>query len=1001
MKFIKILVVFGTAYAIAGCDNGPAQLKSIDGEEPNEGVETVDFFGMEDTDNETIAFEPELGFALPARGPLSVNTAVLGSTTAGRDYRTDCEAGQVLAGLAGFATGNRVHQLSTKCVEVDDSGQWLGTPQVQGTTIGITSGSPFNLDCSNGQAITGITGVTRNDAIAGFQIQCHALTSATTTTGNATDSNFAGENSQSVANQLCGSGAVATGLHGRADVELRSAGLVCNESPATAGRWSNPFNWPVQAVHAIMTPQGNVLSYGFRDGSGNLFDYDIWNPEQGTAASSHNTFASDQGINSFCNASIIMPGNGNILMPGGTKLRSDNAGVADVPVYDPQTGGLSRAADMANRRWYPTTVTLPNGEILVAGGRDVAGVPTNTPEIYSPETNEWRSLFGANMAGLQWTYPRLWVAKDGRVFGISETDMFYINPQGSGALQRVGNFDHAYRTQAEATAVMYQPGKILQFGGNVSNGTSALVVDINGNTPQARPTTSMKMSRSAWANSQVLADGKVMAIGGSRVVNDAVTAALNPEIWDPETEEWTVVSGFKWPRLYHSNSVLLKDGTVIISGGGNPGPVTNYNAEIFSPPYLFNADGSPAARPEITWAPQQGAYGDTIAINTDGSPVSRVTFIKTSSVTHSFNVEQRFMDLTFSAANNSVQVQLPATATDATPGYYLMFVINEQGTPSEATILKLGDEPGATPPPVVVTPEPPEVDTNNLLVNGGFEQGKSSWQDCSNASLSTISNNAHNGASALTQLSGACLFQEFAVQPDTTYSVSCDAYNQNSAYSSISLNTLDPNYNEINRDEISVSATAYTATGVTLEAPANAQFAAVTLYSEGPTYFDSCVVTANSAQTPVTQPAPPVTPEPLPPIATNILINGDFSADKSSWLDCANTQLTTVENDNTATGRVLQVANAGCIYQEFAVTPGKQYQLQCNARSEGTQYSSISFQMADKDYNELGSDVSVIGPGNYQVYTSTLTAPATSTTSAVTLYSEDITRVDTCHVEEI
>ena len=122
---------------------------------------------------------------------------------------------------------------------------------------------------------------------------------------------------------------------------------------------------------------------------------------------------------------------------------------------------------------------------------------------------------------------------------------------------------------------------------------------------------------------------------------------------------------------------------------------------------------------------------------------------------------------------------------------------------------------------------------------------------------------------------------------------------------------------------------------------------------------------------------------------------------KSSWLDCANTQLTTVENDNTATGRVLQVANAGCIYQEFAVTPGKQYQLQCNARSEGTQYSSISFQMADKDYNELGSDVSVIGPGNYQVYTSTLTAPATSTSSAVTLYSEDITRVDTCHVEEI
>ena len=47
----------------------------------------------------------------------------------------------------------------------------------------------------------------------------------------------------------------------------------------------------------------------------------------------------------------------------------------------------------------------------------MAGVAINTPEIYSPETNQWRSLFGANMLGLEWTYPRLWVTTDGRVFG--------------------------------------------------------------------------------------------------------------------------------------------------------------------------------------------------------------------------------------------------------------------------------------------------------------------------------------------------------------------------------------------------------------------------------------------------------------------------------------------------------------------------------------------------------------------------------------------------------
>jgi len=519
---------------------------------------------------------------------------------------------------------------------------------------------------------------------------------------------------KNVGTQLCGSDSVATGVQGRTNNDLKAIGLVCNESPATAGRWSNPVDWPVQAVHAVMTPEGGILSYGFRSGSGNVFDYDVWDPTLGTSAASHNTFASNQGVVSFCSASIVMPSDGNILLPGGTQIRSDNAGVASVPVYNPQTDVLSSAPDMANRRWYPTTVTLPSGEILVAGGRDIAGVPTNTPEIYSPEQNEWRSLFGANMLGLDWTYPRLWVAEDGRVFGISGTQMYYINTSGSGSLQKVGKFSDSNRGGSVSTSVMYRPGKILQLGGNRQDGKNALIIDITGDTPQARATNNMRLSRTAWADSQVLADGTVMAIGGSRVANDAPTAAMNAELWNPETEEWTVASGIKWPRLYHSNSLLLKDGTVFISGGGNPGPVTNYNAEIFTPPYLFNTDGTPATRPQITWAPKLGAYGDAITINTDGSDISRVTFIKTSAVTHSFNVEQRYLELPFTAAAASLEVQLPVDSKHATPGYYLMFILNQQGTPSEAVIVKLGNEPGEEPPAPATPPEPADAETNIL-----------------------------------------------------------------------------------------------------------------------------------------------------------------------------------------------------------------------------------------------------------------------------------------------
>ncbi len=50
------------------------------------------------------------------------------------------------------------------------------------------------------------------------------------------------------------------------------------------------------------------------------------------------------------------------------------------------------------------------------------------------------------------------------------------------------------------------------------------------------------------------------------------------------------------PRNYHSVAVLLPDGTVFSGGGGLCGScATNHpDGQIFCPPYLFNADGSPA-----------------------------------------------------------------------------------------------------------------------------------------------------------------------------------------------------------------------------------------------------------------------------------------------------------------------------------------------------------------------------------------------------------------------
>ena len=83
------------------------------------------------------------------------------------------------------------------------------------------------------------------------------------------------------------------------------------------------------------------------------------------------------------------------------------------------------------------------------------------------------------------------------------------------------------------------------------------------------------------------------------------------ELWDPATGEWTTLDAMQVTRQYHSSALLLPNGRVLSAGGGICGDCNrvgylNKNAEVFTPPYLFKADGSGelAPRPRITSAPR-------------------------------------------------------------------------------------------------------------------------------------------------------------------------------------------------------------------------------------------------------------------------------------------------------------------------------------------------------------------------------------------------------------
>lgn len=76
-------------------------------------------------------------------------------------------------------------------------------------------------------------------------------------------------------------------------------------------------------------------------------------------------------------------------------------------------------------------------------------------------------------------------------------------------------------------------------------------------------------------------------------------------------------------------------------------------------------------------------------LHTDPRSHARVTLVKTGSVTHAFNMDQRFLELGFSANGAILTVEAPARATDAPPGTYRLFVLDSAGVPSHSRVVRI------------------------------------------------------------------------------------------------------------------------------------------------------------------------------------------------------------------------------------------------------------------------------------------------------------------------
>jgi hypothetical protein len=204
---------------------------------------------------------------------------------------------------------------------------------------------------------------------------------------------------------------------------------------------------------------------------------------------------------------------------------------------------------------------------------------------------------------------------------------------------------------------------------------------LNSSSPTWRSVAPMNFPR-RQLNATILPDGKVLVTGGTQApgFDNLAGAVFAAEVWDPVTERWTVLASMTVPRLYHSTAILLPDGRVLAAGGNSMETV-----EFFSPPYLFNGQ-----RPTILDAPSEVYHGQTFTILTPqlGS-ISSVNMIRLSSVTHAFNMDQRFIKLAFLGLPLILSATVPSSANICPPGFYMLFLVDSFGVPSQARIIRV------------------------------------------------------------------------------------------------------------------------------------------------------------------------------------------------------------------------------------------------------------------------------------------------------------------------
>jgi hypothetical protein len=494
---------------------------------------------------------------------------------------------------------------------------------------------------------------------------------------------------------------------------------VTAQQPQVTGQWVTlPYTMPINPIHMGLLHTGKVLIVAGSENNPTehnlrLSKAAVWDLGGGNLTQGVITRTEDLTWDVFCNGWAFFR-DGRCLIIGGTLQYDPFYGEPRTTVFDPLVEKFSQMQYMANGRWYATGIVLPDARIMTFSGYNETGVVNNTVEFYTVGSG-WSSPFTAPFSPN--LYPWLHVLPDGRVFnsgGSPYSNMFNPSTQ-TWTVHFANTSTGLNRTYGNSVLLPLLPpnygARVMILGGGVPNATATTeIIDFSKPTPAWVRMGDMPSGARVEGNSVLLPNGKVFVQGGSRVNNDATTATLGADLFDPATGKWSSTqpggAGFAtFARMYHSVALLLPDASVATAGSNPQRGTYDNHIEIYSPAYLFDANGSPATRPVITSAPLGIGYNSVpFTVQTPDAPnIGSVVLVKPGSDTHAYDMEQRLVGLTFTASSGALTVNAPPNSNLAPPGYYMLFVLNRAGVPSVARFVQVSQYPTDQPPKGTIT----------------------------------------------------------------------------------------------------------------------------------------------------------------------------------------------------------------------------------------------------------------------------------------------------------